>query len=389
MKLILFALLLFTNLNLKSQFCKRDYLEQNCHYPIENKEEIFKKVDTFLFMMSKKDSTYLKWIDENDIKNWVTPFDEISTYLKYPKYNKPTIVGIIDFEPNKYLIKVLLNYYPDTVTSSFIGVYSVLVSYLPNDKRYTFSDYRSYYINTYLEKFQQGNITYYTKNTSKLKKEKCEKFNDYNNKIASIFNTLPKKITYFHLKNSQELLNIYGWDVVYNMFYAPTGGFARHGGGNSEFKNYIMSGNDNEEYDHELIHLYYDNLFDSSKIINTKDDENVSTYIIGEGVPTYFGGSSGKTYKELKNTLSNYLAKNDSTKIQNHYKSNNIQIDKHTNYIYAMGAFITELYYKKDGLKGLKELANYSENNFIKNVSNYFEIKDEDLDNFLRTKIKQ
>jgi hypothetical protein len=367
---------------LNAQFCKRDNLEKKCHYPIENKEEIFKKVDTFLWLMSKKDSTYKKWIDTNDLKNWVTPFDEISDYLKYPDYNKATIVGIIDIEPNKYVIKILLNNYKDTISSSFIGVYNLILNYNINENRYFFSDYRNYYIETYLEKHQEGHILYYCKNTFKLNKEKCKAFDEFNNEIARKLNTPPKNIIYFSLRNSTELLNIFGWDIVYNMFYAPKAGFARFGGEKTMFENIIYSGNDSERYDHELIHLYYNEILGS--------DSFKSTFIIGEGLPTYFGGSSGKTFDEIKANLRNYLAKTDSTKIQNHFISRrvNIQIDKNTNYIYAMGAFITELYYKKEGLNGLKKLVRYDNDNFIENVSKFLNCKIEDIDKHLRKLIK-
>ena len=382
MKNILLLFAIFLSLSVKSQFCKRDYLESTCTYPISQKEDIFRKVDTFLYLISIKDSSYKKKIDPEDIKNWVNPFEEILNYTSMNKWYKPTIIGIMDYQKNGYIVKIQYNLYLDTITS-LLGIYNLVVKYDSLEKDYKFKDYRSFYIPSYLETYIQGNITYYSRNKNKLNYKVCNEFDEYNNKISKVFEVSPKKISYFSLRNSTELLNIFGWDIVLNMFYTPTGGFAKHGGKNTPFENTLYSGNNEERYDHELIHLYYNYLLEN--------DTNSSTLIISEGIPTYFGGSSGQTYIQLKTTLRGYLETADSIKIENHYidRDVNIQIDKNTNYIYAMGAFITELYYSKKGLEGLKELANYTDNNFIKNVSKFFKIKESELDNFLRKELKK
>ncbi len=371
--------------SLKSQFCKRDYLETTCPYPIENKEEIFKKVDTFLYLMSKDDTSIKNWIDIEDQRNWLTPFDEIKTYIAYPKYYTATIVGIMDYTPNEYIVKIQVNLcnYPDSNSVSLSGIYNLVVLYDTTKKSYKFRDYRTYYISNNLDSFKQGKITYFSRNVNKLNKNYCRDFDNYNTQVAKIFKVDPKNITYFSLKNSSELLNILGWDIVLNMFYTPTGGFARSGGKGTIYENIIFSGNNNERYDHELIHLYYDELLVS--------DTTKTSLMALEGIPTYFGGSSGKTFLELKKNLKEFMKNTDSVKIQNHHKdrSVNIQIDKHTNYIYAMGAFITELYYKENGYDGLKELANYTDENFIKNVAKHFRVKEKELDSYLRKLISQ
>lgn len=369
-------------LNLNSQFCKRDVLEKECRYPIENKEEIFKKVDTFLYLMSTADSGISRWIDEEDRTLWVEPFDRISYHLSKKKWNAPRIVGIMDEYPNLYSVKVMFDNNSDSTNLSLIGIYTLFLKYDSTNRSYKFKDYRTIHIEKNYDTIKVGNITYYSKNTNKLNKVKCTSFNEFNTQIARIFKTKPKEISYFHLKNTTELLNIFGWDIIYNMFYAPTGGFAGIGGKGTRFENQIYSGNNSERYDHELIHLYYNELLYS--------DTSKSTLIIAEGIPTYFGGSSGLTYKELKRNLKQYLDKTDSVKIENHYKdrSVNIQINKTTNYIYSMGAFIAELFYIKNGYEGLKELANLTNENFIKKIAEHFNVKEEDLDKYLRNAIK-
>lgn len=380
MRILLILIVLGLTISLKSQFCKRDYLETTYPYPIENKETIFKKVDTFLSLMSNDDKTFKNWIDTEDQRNWLTPFDEIKAYIAYPEYYTATIVGIMDYIPNEYIVKIQINLcnYPDSNSVSLSGIYNLVVICDTTKKSYKFRDYRTYYISNNLDSFKQGKITYFSRNINKLNKKYCSDFDTYNTQVAKIFKVDPKEIIYFSLKNSSELLNILGWDIVSNMFYAPTGGFAKSGGKGTIYENIIFSGNNNERYDHELIHLYYDELL--------VPDTTKTSLMALEGTPTYFGGSSGKTYLELKKNLKEFMKNTDSVRIENHYKdrSVNIQIDKHTNYIYAMGAFITELYFKENGYDGLKELANYSDENFIKNVAKHFRVKEKELDSYLR-----
>ena len=361
------------------QFCKRDFFVQGCHYPIKNKNEIFEKVDSFLYSMSTQDSACTQFLFADDLNKWNMPFQEINNYIQSTDVIKPTIVGIMDFNPNEYIVKIKLNYFPDSVTESLLGIYNIVAVYNPITNTYKFKDYRTYFMNNNLDSLRLGNILYYKSNLLKLNKKECKAFDNFNNHIANIFQTPIKNITYFSFKNSQELMNFLGWDIVFNMFYAPTGGFARFGAKGTPFENLIYSGNNSEIYEHELIHLYFNTL------LNT--DSSSSTNIISEGIPTYFGGSSGLNYLELKQRLVQFLDVNDTATINKHFNKN-IQIDKQTNYVYTMGAFIAELYYKKDKLAGLKKLANYTTTNFIENISKDFGVKEDELDNYLRTKIK-
>jgi len=155
--------------------------------------------------------------------------------------------------------------------------------------------------------------------------------------MVNFFEIDPFPITFYSFQNATEVLQSRGY-LMHPLFYKfATGGQAGVG-------DVVYSGNDRDEYTHEVVHLFI------ARAIPT------STGILNEGLATLLGGSTGYPYEWHAEKLKAWLEANpdvDLTQHLNPYQST--YIEEHTSIPYTIGATLCEKLLKAHGREVLFE----------------------------------
>ncbi|MDI9319639.1 MAG: hypothetical protein QM530_04100 [Phycisphaerales bacterium] len=340
MKKISFFIVLFINsFDLTAQDLYLNIFNKINNNTVKHKQELLKQLDIFLKEKNDTSKAYNFFTSESKQK-WggelVYDLYQIE-YIDGIRFFEPTVLGVIDFVPEKkYLLKIAYTSNDDSIHNSIRAIYNLVANYDSIQNNFTFEKYTDLYIkNWYTTKI--GNIVYYKQSSENFSKKNAERLNHFNDSIAHFFGVSSKKITYFSCTNPIELMNLQGFDFVYNMFLARNGGYARRGGQNLE--NIIYAANNSEYYPHELVHLYLN------------DYDNLSN-LASEGIATLLGGSSEKPLTYHLKILSAFLKKNNDYDLKTLLTSN-IKIDNDVSTLYAIGGLLAKLVYEQRGRKGL------------------------------------
>ncbi|MCH2232512.1 MAG: hypothetical protein MK105_19400 [Crocinitomicaceae bacterium] len=195
-----------------------------------------------------------------------------------------------------------------------------------------------------------GNINYYVHPAHKFDYEKAKRMSDFNNQMAVKFSSDTIECTYFVANSSREIVEIWGYEYMDRM-YRPeqTGGVA------IPSDNILYCGNNSEYYPHELIHLYAYNV-----------SNNFPHFWLNEGIATYFGGSTEKSFEWHLNELKEFCKLNpsfdysDIAGIGDTYIPNGKHL---TEFRYILGAIIIREVYENDGMDGIKAALNQGNTN--------------------------
>ncbi len=143
-------------------------------------------------------------------------------------------------------------------------------------------------------------------------------------------------ITYYSFKDPADLFRARGFQLHPLMFVHETGGIADYG-------DRVFSGNDRDNYTHEIVHLFTTRKFGAER-----------PDMMDEGLATLLGGSSGKPYAWHRENLRQFLKENhafDPAGQTNMYDQ--FFINKETNVPYAIGAVVCEHILRIAGKDGL------------------------------------
>ena len=227
-----------------------------------------------------------------------------------------------------------------------------------------------------LEHHKIGNIDYYVHPAHKFDIEKAYKMNDFNKLMAERFSSKPIACTYFVANTTREIVEIWGYEYM-NRMYRPeqTGGVA------FPSDKVIFCGNNSEYYPHELIHLY---AYDVS--------DNIPHFWLNEGVATYFGGSTEKSFEWHLNELKEFNKMNptfnyaDISAIGDSYIPNG----KHLTEIrYILGAIVIREVYEKYGMDGIKAALDQGDTDadFFAFLEEKLEITEATFNDFIRKQL--
>lgn len=201
-----------------------------------------------------------------------------------------------------------------------------------------------------LEYHKVGNISYFVHPSHKFDLKKAKFMSEFSEKTAAKFSSKPIECTYFVANTSREIVEIWGYEYMDRM-YRPeqTGGVAITN------DNILYCGNNSEYYPHELIHLYTHNI-----------NNNFPHFWINEGIATYFGGSTEKSFEWHLNELKDFHKENPMFDYADIEKigTKDIPNGKHlTEFRYIIGAIIIRNIYEKYGIVGIKDALKIGDTN--------------------------
>lgn len=228
-----------------------------------------------------------------------------------------------------------------------------------------------------LEYHKVGNIHYYVHPAHQFDIEKANRMSEFSNQMAIKFSTQPIECTYFVANSTRDIVEIWGYEYM-NRMYRPeqTGGVA------FPSDKVIFCGNNSEYYPHELIHLY---AYDIS--------DNIPHFWLNEGIATYFGGSTEKSFEWHLNELKEFNKLNpsfnyaDISAIGDSYIPNG----KHLTEIrYILGAIVIREIYEKYGMDGIKAALNQGgkDEDFFAFIEEKLGITEATFNDFIRKQLE-
>ena len=185
-------------------------------------------------------------------------------------------------------------------------------------------------------------------------------------KLEKEWNLTPKKIDYYFAKTNQEIQKIRGFDFNFYM-----GGNEVPTGLADLRDNLIFTSGLNEGNFHEIVHIYLNKEYPDSPL--------------KEGIAVYYGGSLGHNLKWHLNKLKAFIKENPKVKIDD--PQSFYYLDSETNPLYAIQGLLCHLAYEKGGIEELKKLMHYK--NIDKIYTDYFRVKEEKVNEFLKEEIKK
>lgn len=298
-----------------------------------------------------------------------------------------SILGIIPVKNDHYVLNTMFSQMNDSLGVVDIKfIISVYVKKMAGEFKFISST--EYHKQLY-ENRKIGNINYIIHPDHKFSEADAIKMNAFNNEFARRFGTTPISFDYVVANNTTDLSNLKGTNFNdYSFQPVQSGGLA------DNYNKIIYAGNNSAYYPHEVIHLYtYD-----------KFQRQYHRWV-DEGVAALFGGSTGYNIKWHWEKLRRFLEEQPDYEIKDLKKlETDIPNGEYTtDFRYAIGGFICQKIYEKEGMNGLFEAleAGRSDEDYFalleeklgfkqaefgqyikKEVAKLKPIKDEDLDQF-------
>ena len=201
------------------------------------------------------------------------------------------------------------------------------------------------YLKTVFEHQRVGNIDYYIHPFHEFKIEEAEEMNDFNIEMSKEFGVDPLSFDYFVASNARDIARTWGYEYM-NRMYNPSGK-----GGIASWRNMIIySGNNSSYFPHEAVHLYTFHLV-------PKDPH----FWVGEGIATFYAGTSTYTFDGHMQKLKSFLAENPNYDLSD-ISNLNITIpngEHKSDFRYVIGALLMRDIYHKEGVEGLVESLKY------------------------------
>ncbi|WP_370408900.1 hypothetical protein [Tenacibaculum dicentrarchi] len=363
-------LLLSTIISCKQDLQKKEKVTKKkftVDYTVKVFSDIQKENDTIIKLLneciqSKKYHTYFDFWDKSDTTILKYPYiDLYSVINNSPKDYQPVIIGINKINNKKFLIKIAV-----------MGIYDndFSLEYLFN--LYGVRDKKNNFVlkNVISEKLKEweieqfNNITYFFNKKSKDFDKEVKEQTLFENELIKLFDVKKLNYKYIVCKNNAETLSIRGFEFEPTMFLNNIGGTA------FQAQKTIFAGDNSAFYPHELTHLYTYEYFPKIH------------HLIDEGISTYLGGARELNFTEHKKKLKKYIQENNINLFEylmDDYDRHTL-IDKNSSLLYAGGALICDIIYKKRGKEGLINLMSSGTSNkeLVKTLENLLDVKNKD-----------
>lgn len=228
------------------------------------------------------------------------------------------------------------------------------------------------YLKTVFEHRRVGNINYYIHPFHKFRLAEAEEMNAFNLEMSKEFGVEPLEFDYFVASNARDIARTWGYEYM-NRMYNPSGK-----GGIASWRNMIIySGNNSSFFPHELVHLY-------TFHVVPKDPH----LWVGEGIATFYAGTSTYTFQGHMGKLKEFLAENpdyDLSDITQLKKT--IPNGEHaSDFRYVIGGLLMKNIYDKEGVKGLVESLEYgtSDEDFFQLLEDKLGVTKEGFDAYVK-----
>lgn len=328
MKLVCLFVLLVT-LNCQSQSTEVEHVHLSVAPGIDRKDSVNKKIiatlQAFLETKNKSATSNKHWLS-SDFKKFVYPYSALQN-IEQSRYGsnfyQPSLMQVISTkDPAKRIVKLAyVGHNPETKENTVRTIYNIVAN--TSGENIVFSSYIDHATFGWKEKLY-GNVHYYISPQKAFNEAEAKQQENDIKRLCTFFSCKPIDITYYSCTDPVELFRIQGFDYNPMMYVSDTGGLAEPG-------NIVYSGNNNEYYTHEIVHVYISNLYPDAPIF------------LNEGIATFFGGSGKHNYEWHKQRFANYLKttrQNLTLLVDNPFER--VYIDDETPVAYIMGAVICE-----------------------------------------------
>lgn len=232
------------------------------------------------------------------------------------------------------------------------------------------------YLKSIFEHRKVGKIDYYIHPFHTFKLAEAEQMNDFNIEMSKEFGVEPLEFDYFVASNARDISRTWGYEYM-NRMYNPSGK-----GGVASWRNMIIySGNNSAYYPHELVHLY-------TYHIVPKDPH----FWVGEGIATFYAGTSTYSFHGHMLKLKEFLAKNSEYDLSDISKlKKTIPNGEHaSDFRYVIGGLLMKNIYEKEGVKGLIESLKYgtSDEDFYQLLEDKLKVTKDGLDTYIKLEMK-
>lgn len=185
-------------------------------------------------------------------------------------FYKKQLVNLYRLAPNQYMLQIAYLSKGSETTPSILRMMVQLVA--NTEKEQVQFSVPLAYLTRRWNSQAVGNITYYFRDSIKLKRAK--QFEERNTAIANKFGLAPEKMKFYMCENYQEILSLVG--ILYD---AKEGGATEYGYG--VVANSIFSIKYHEDFSHDIFHYY-------SGQINEFEDRN---WVAEEGIAYSWGNA--------------------------------------------------------------------------------------------------
>ncbi|MGO4294944.1 hypothetical protein [Chitinophaga sp. RAB17] len=192
----------------------------------------------------------------------------------------------------------------------------------------------------------------------------------FNHQLAQRFGVMPIAFTYYKCIDREQMYRIQGWDYEPRIIADTTGGLAE------VERRILFSGNNSEWYPHEVVHLYINSIYAATL-----------NQAIGEGYPTYLGGSAGQPLAWHLHQLADFYAAHPERSIMADMESG-YDVNHQSTVSYAIGGLICQLADERYGWEGVKKLlmAGKQYDDFYRSVTELLQVDKMDFNDFIRRK---
>jgi len=217
-----------------------------------------------------------------------------------------------------------------------------------------------------------GTITFIFPSSHHFNRELAQRMNAFVDSLTTIWNVRPVATDFYLADDLSEIMKMRGFD-----FYIGEGN-NRGPGGVADIANRIVFGAGQDEwYPHEFVHIYINPLF-----------PNAHHYFL-EGYAAMLGGSKGHDLTWHMKRMNRYLEEHRELNLNDllafwHF-------DTATDPQYVFGGLLCRLALEKGGMPALKRLMSFGteDKDFYKAVETVLGVKQEELNEFIRTKLSE
>lgn len=301
----------------------------------ENNRLILRNLSVFL-----RDFNRNQWVAK-DFEKFKAPYADllqISSGKNGEFTYQPSVMEIIATDnPQEKLVKIAFIGTNDPKNRNYLvkAIYNVIAVRTLNGV--LFKNAMPYFTKNWM-RTGKGSVYYFYPPGKLLNQQEIQDQHLDNLELSRFFETHPIQINYYSTRNPQEVFNIKGFDYHPMMFVGSSGGFALD-------YNMVLSANNSEYYQHEVVHLYTAKLF-----------PEISPFL-DEGIATYVGGSGRFNYQWQREKLQQFLKENPDFDISSHLDVyERIYFEKETPVPYVIAALFCERILRVYGKKKLINL---------------------------------
>ncbi len=222
------------------------------------------------------------------------------------------------------------------------------------------------------EREKVGSITFIFPSSHHFSRRLAERMNAFVDSLTSIWNIVPFPTEFYLASDLSEIMKMRGFD-----FYIGEGN-NRGPGGVADIANRIVFGAGQDEwYPHEFVHIYINPLL-----------PNAHHYFL-EGYAALLGGSKGHELSWHTGRMLQHLKEHPELDL-NHLLAF-WHFDSYTDPKYVFGGLLCKLALEKGGLSMLRQLMSYGaeDRDFYKAIEAAFGVKQNELNQFIRTKLAE